>query len=122
MMRRDPAVDQWLVEALGEREGGVLQKGEQLTALLLVSLKPSPPDFPDSVLSSWRRSLVLQRHTVNQSENAFIERALTEGYSWERIAEELGHATPEAAQRHHRAIKDEIARLQPSNNQRPYLS
>lgn len=120
-MHRDPVIDQWLVDELGETEGRALQMGEQLTALLMVSRKPDSPSFPDSVLSSWRRSVILQRLAINQSEDAFIERALTQGYTWERIAVELGHPNPEAAQRHHQEIKSEIARLHPSSNENPHL-
>jgi hypothetical protein len=120
--KRDPVIDQWLIDEFGEQEGGVLQRGEQLSVLALASRRPNVSQIPDTVLTAWRRSVVRQRLTVDQSEDAFIERALGQGYTWERIAEELGHPTPEAAQRRHEELKAEITRLHPSNNERPHLA
>jgi hypothetical protein len=119
-VKRDRDIDQWLVEEFGD-ESRVLLSCGQLTGMMLATRRPNPPQVPETVLTAWRRALIRQRLTVDQSEDAFIERALAQGRTWQHLAEELGFPTSEAAQRHHDDIKAQIARTHPSGNTRPHL-
>jgi hypothetical protein len=119
-VNRDRDIDQWLVEEFGE-ESRVLLSCDQLTGMILATKRPNPPRVPEAVLTAWRRTLIRQRLTLDQSEDAFIGCILTQGRTWQQLAEELGFPTAEAAQRHHEDIKAQIARTHPSGNTRPHL-
>jgi hypothetical protein len=116
-MERHSVIDQWLADELGE-QGRLLQSIPQPTAMLLVARRPDPPTIPDAVLEAWRYVLTVERLRVNQSEDAYIDHALAHGHTWHDIADALGFPTPEAAQEHHRHIKDEVLRAHPSNRRR----
>ncbi|MFI9815116.1 hypothetical protein [Saccharothrix variisporea] len=116
-MERHPVIDQWLVDELGE-QGRLLQTIPQPTAMLLVARRPDPPAIPDAVLDAWRHILSRGRLAVDQSEDAYIDHALAHGHTWADIADALDFPTPEAAQAHHRHLKDEITRAHPSKRRR----
>ncbi|TDD42455.1 hypothetical protein [Saccharopolyspora elongata] len=120
VVTRNPIIDQWFRDELGEKSSMFLSV-EQLSGLTLACTQAEPPQIPDPVLAAWRRELVRHRRVVNQSEVAYVERALAQGYSWQRIAEELGQPSSEAAQRHHQFLEEELERTHPSNNEKPYL-
>ncbi len=119
-VKRDPEIDRWLVDEFGD-ESRVLLSCDQLTGMILATRRPNAPEVPDAVLVAWRRALVHQRLTVDQSEDAFVEHALARGRTWQQLAEEFGFATPEAARRHHDDVKAQIARAHPGDNTRPHL-
>lgn len=116
---RDPVIDQWLSDEFGDK-GNNIQAVDQLSALTMASSRPNASQLPGPVLNAWRLALVRARRTVDQAEDAFIEYSIKNGMSWQQVAEELGHSTPEAAQRHHQHLKSELERTHPSANEQIY--
>ncbi|WP_156077388.1 hypothetical protein [Saccharothrix sp. NRRL B-16314] len=111
---RDPVVDDWLGD-------GMLLGINQLTGLLFAVERDRPAEVPDEVMRRWHRLLAVQRRVADQSEPAFIDQARRQGWSWERIADVLGLADAEAAERRQAALAAELARTHPSALPRPWL-
>ena len=115
---REPVIDRWLGGERFGAESRLLLGTDQLTGLALTAGRGP---VPDDVLAAWRRQIARKRLALDQSEIAFVEAARARGWTWERVAEELGLPGAEVAQGRLDVLRAAVARAHPSANPRPFL-
>ncbi len=118
----DRVIDSWLKEnpLLEDRRlNDELRSIHQLTALILVSSHEDALDFPEEVLSAWRRLISRYRVMVKQTELVFIDRMRKQGKSWEGIGEALELPADLTAEQYRRDLLKELDRLRPGSDPTP---
>ncbi|MBP2473396.1 hypothetical protein JOF53_002268 [Crossiella equi] len=106
MTEHNPFLAEWLA---GHLPPSALDL-DQLTLMLLLSEREGATPFPERVLDAWRTVLLLERERVEQSELRFIDRARRQGWSWARLAEELGLSDAETAERRREELAEGLTR------------